>query len=359
MVIVKKRTESTPGDQALLEGLVASMLQLPGIDSLELQHEPVPEFDALIKLTHDGQEVAVGVQCKAQVYPKAALSEAYRARSLPGTHLLAAPSLSPESRHILKENRVGYWDSGGSLYLELPWGLYYVDYPPPTQPRLDRVPKNLYRGRTTQVLHTLLLEPDRDWKVSDLAESADVSLYTAHQVLDHLEKQLWVDKSGRGPQTVRRLTQPGKLLDDWASRHQITDYQVYRFHRLIRGLAAQESALFGLLEQASICEEWALTLEHGAQRVAPFVHHVPAAMVAIVPADIPWAEVAPAAGFRSVDEGENFVFLASKERTPFLGRMKFDNAWVASPIQLYIDLFAWPRRGREQARHLRSQVLGF
>jgi hypothetical protein len=38
---------------------------------------------------------------------------------------------------------------------------------------------------------------------------------------------------------------------------------------------------------------------------------------------------------------------------------QLDGRRVVSDVQLYLDLFASPRRGREQAQHLRLQNLSF
>ena len=339
----------------LLDQLAEALRHLPRIEAAEFP--PCQEVDGLLSLRYGDQEAKVHIECKQRASPRLVQEAIYRMKRFSEISLFAAPSLSEECRALLKDQGIAYWDAGGSLYLELPWGVYFIDRPPPGYARESREPKNLYRGRTAQVLHALLLEPEREWKVTELADVAGVSTFTAHQTLNYLEEQLWVAKHGRGPRTVRRLLEPGKLLDAWAARDVIADYSVVRFHRLAQNLAAQESALFGLLEQSGA--PWVLTLEHGVQRVAPYVHQLPSTMVAIVPDNQSWRELAKGAGFREVDEGENLLLLTSKETTPFLGRQHIENAWVASPIQLYLDLFHWPRRGREQARQLRSQVLGF
>ena len=44
--------------------------------------------------------------------------------------LLAAESISPGAKDLLKAERVGYFDAGGSLYLPAPGALFFVDKPP-------------------------------------------------------------------------------------------------------------------------------------------------------------------------------------------------------------------------------------
>ena len=104
--------------------------------------------------------------------------------------------------------------------------------------------------------------------------------------------------------------------------------------------------------------EYALTLGSGAQLVAPYgteVGHV----WALAPANAPIEDAARAAGLRPVEEGESVTLLATRDRSPLLFRRQVDDLWVASDVQLYLDLWAWPQRGKEQARHLRAERLGY
>ena len=86
----------------------------------------------------------------------------------------------------LSARQLGYWDTTGSLYLAAPGGVFFIDRPAPTP--ADRRLQNLYRGRSAQVLHALLLEPGRSWHVGDLARKAAASPYTVHQVFTRLEE---------------------------------------------------------------------------------------------------------------------------------------------------------------------------
>ena len=52
-------------------------------------------------------------------------------------------------------------------------------------------------------------------------------------------------------------------------------------------------------------------------------------------------------------------FLVTRERSPLLFRRRIGECWVASDVQLYLDLFSWPARGKEQARHLRAERLPY
>ena len=57
------------------------------------------------------------------------------------------------------------------------------------------------------------------------------------------------------------------------------------------------------------------------------------------------------------DGGENVILRMTDERWPLMQRQERDGLAVASDVQLYLDLMASPRRGRELAQRIREQRL--
>jgi hypothetical protein len=192
--------------------------------------------------------------------------------------------------------------------------------------------------------------------VGTLAAEARVSPYTAHRVLVALEQELWVERSGRGPQSVRRLREPGALLDAWAEAHTLKHYQRRSYFGWAQSNAALLAKLADLLAQQRFA--YALTLESGASLLAPFSTSVERISI-LVPGHADLERFAACAGLDPAEEGANVAFLLTNEEGPFLYRRQIEQCRVASPVQLYLDLWHWPRRGREQAAHLRRELLAY
>ena len=76
-----------------------------------------------------------------------------------------------------------------------------------------------------------------------------------------------------------------------------------------------------------------------------------------LPWGLDWDKLVRGRPFRPVERGENLLHGASVP-APLLYRERGGDTWVARPLQLYLDLRAWPRRGREQAIPLREVCLG-
>lgn len=321
------------------------------------------QYDLVVCAEVKGRLVRFLIEAKASGYPRDVQHAIWQFADLPRATdevpevpLVAAPAISEASRELLRRHKLGYWDSGGSVYIDLPWALYWVDRPVPAAQA--RVLRSVYRGSTAQVLHALLLEPRRRWHVSDLARRAEVSVSTVHQVCTFLEEQLWMEQEGKGPRSVRVLHQPGALLDAWASVHSLTEYEVRRFHRWARKSADLLHPVTAALSHLGV--EHALTLGSGAQLVAPHATGTEHAWVLLpAPAASHLDAIARAADLQPVNEGETVSFLLTRGRSPLLFRQHVQDYWVASNVQLYLDLWAWPQRGKEQARHLRDEQLGY
>lgn len=296
-------------------------------------------------------------------YPRDAREAIWRLRLLTKTKdgsgenrypLFVAPAISSGARELLQEQGIGYADASGSLFLPLPWAYLFIERPPlPTE---ERKVKTLFRGSRAQVLHILLSQPEQNWHVQDLASSAEVALSTVHEVFLALEEEGYVERRGKGPEVVRLLREPGRLLDAWAQAHSLQEYRAHGYYAWSQSLPRLRASIGSVLDEMGT--PYALTLTSGAELSAPFTTSVETLSI-LLPKAAPLEEIAERAKLKPVNDGANVTLLLSSSRSPLLCRRKIDDVWVASNIQLYLDLFASPARGKEQAQHLRRERLSF
>ena len=62
---------------------------------------------------------------------------------------------------------------------------------------------------------------------------------------------------------------------------------------------------------------------------------------------------------RIVDQGANLAVIEVKSSGELLFRELVDGTWLASPVQVYLDLMRGEGRAREMAKHLRQEKIGF
>ncbi len=64
-------------------------------------------------------------------------------------------------------------------------------------------------------------------------------------------------------------------------------------------------------------------------------------------------------GARPVTEGANLAIIDAKSEGELLFRNQINNIWLASPIQVYLDLQRGEGRSLEMSEHLRKERIGF
>lgn len=265
--------------------------------------------------------------------------------------LLVAEETTAEAREILADNGIAVIDGLGNAHLELPGLLFHREG---VRPRHVARPTRL-TGKAGVVAQALLLAPQRLWKVQDLATEANVAIGLAHRVLARLEEDGMVTADGTGRNRVRRVVNPTALLDLWAEETADRPIRTPAYllaqtpRQLIRELGAN-------LRQADL--DHAFTGAAAGSLIAPFTTSVPVAEVWVAAVAAP-GELYDAARAEPVADGQNIVFLQGKDDVALAFREKRDNVWVANRFRLYADLRQDPRRGREQADHLRQEVIGF
>lgn len=311
-------------------------------------------IDAILRFA--GARRRVAVEFKQRVNPATAWQLGREAEARPKTPLLLiAGETTAEARRILGEHGVAFVDGLGNAHIELPGLLFHLEGKGRPERGRNKKPPARLRGKAGLAAQALLLDPERAWHVRDLAETGQVSAGLAHRVLARLEEEGILAAEGAGPTRVRRLKNATALLDLWAEETLEQPRRTLGFmlaqtpQQLIKQVGRN-------LERGGIV--YALTGPAAASLVAPFVTAIPVAEVWVT-AVAAREQLFDAVHADPVTDGQNVVFLQAKDDAPLAFRKKTDGLWVANRFRLYADLLRDPRRGREQAEHLRREVIGF
>ena len=104
--------------------------------------------------------------------------------------------------------------------------------------------------------------------------------------------------------------------------------------------------------------EYALTHEAAGQRYAPFLSRISQVRCMVLmsaAADRAIGEL----GARAVSEGFNLAVIEAGSPGDLLFRERVGGSWLASPVQVYLDLVRSEVRAKEMAEHLRRERIGF
>jgi len=310
--------------------------------------------DAIIRFA--GTRATVAIEFKHRANAATAWQLVQYARANPKRPIVViAGETTAQAREILGDHNIGLIDGLGNAHIELPGLLFHLEGPLRESRPATTGPPTKLSGKAGLAAQALLLHPDRGWQIQDLAKDAGVSAGLAHRVLERLEEEAIVTSKGTGPKRVRRVANRTALLDLW------TEENVERPTRTLGHVLAQTpqqliTKLGTNLERAGI--DYALTGAAGASLLAPFVTAVPVVDVWVTATAAP-DELRHKANAEPVTSGQNVVFLQAKDDTPLAFREQAKRLWVANRFRLYGDLLLDPRRGREQAEHLRREVIKF
>jgi len=263
--------------------------------------------------------------------------------------IVASSYLSEKSRDVCKKLNVGYIDLAGNIFIDLPY-IHIEKESEKAKIAEKKRQKNLFSPISTRIVRTLLVHPSSDWSIKSLSKKTGASLGYTHRVVERLldKKILYRDNSFR-----LKLEDPKQLLEEWSKNYiyrQNTIYPLYTFEK-------NKDLFFKKLLHISKSNnfKYALTLHSGAHLIAPYVRFTEIHFYIDSPVET-WKEKLD---LRPVESGANVYLLKPYDLGVFQDIQTINELKVVSNIQLYLDLYNYPKRGREQAEFLREKKLKF
>ena len=327
---------------------------------------PLRKYETQISLQVADKNVTLLVEVKKALYPRDVRQILWQLKeSRHGwsgnlkvnrvVQMIVAEWISPGGKELLRKERVGYFESGGSLFLSTHGVYLHVDKP--SHKSATKYIRSLFSGRRSQVLHTLLMHHDDWFGVNTLSDLAKVSSATASQVLTELERFDWLESRGQGPRKNRRLREPAAMLDTWVKQFTVRSPQAMRRYyvpsmqvdQLIQEIEKIFSANHG---------EYAITHEAAGQYYSPFLSNFSQVRCRLLTGSAT-NQAIDKLGARAVDEGTNFAVIEANSPGELLFRERMNGVWLASPIQVYLDLIRSEGRTKELAEQLRRERIGF
>jgi len=222
---------------------------------------------------------------------------------------------------------------------------------------MTKLMRPLFAGRRTQVLHTMLIQHQNWFGVTELAQQALVSPATASQVLTELDRFDWLEARGQGPNKERHLREPAALLDAWAKQLATLRPPTPRRY-YVPGIKADTLAVrIGQVFDAHDAQ-YTVSYESAAQHYAPFLSNISQVRMRVLIG----ASADAALGSldaRVVTEGANLGVIEAKSPGELLFSERVDGLWLASPIHIYLDLLCGEGRSKEMAEHFRKEKINF
>lgn len=268
-----------------------------------------------------------------------------------GYPVIIAPYISELGREICKKIGIGFLDLSGNAYLD--FDSFYMEIEgKPNKFKYPSEPTGLFNPKTERILRFYLLK-DSGKKESansyrNITKEVRVSLGQLSKVNKKLDEfGLWLEQP-KGLKIIDRT----KLLDLWRDNYRSERNEVLNLYSIMQ-VPQIEKQLAEFCKTKKI--QYALTLFSGANRLAPFTRYNMA--TSYFSGDV--EELKRNLEQKEVPSGANLQILVPYDDGVYYKAQEVDSVKVANPVQIYLDLYNYAGRGREQAEFLREKIIKF
>lgn len=335
------------------------------IESVEYERrvDGACSVDGLIGLSYPGGSYALVVEVKSNGAPRFVRSGVYQLESCVARlrqsgeangvrrliPMLVSPYLSPASRAICTDHDVAYLDLAGNA--RLAFDTVYIERAAANKPRSEaRALRSIFTPKAAAILRVLLRDPDRAWRVAELAVQAKASYGHVSNVRRALLEREWLEVRDDGAV----LIEPEALLQTWRENYRRPPGQSITAYTHLHGRQLDER-LRGRLNTNPERPRAIYSLHSAAQWLAPFSRSGTQTFYA----DGPGAEVLKAElELTPAARGANVVLHVPTDESLFDDASEpAPSVFCTSPIVTYLDLWTGNEREHEAAAHLAGEFL--
>ena len=258
-------------------------------------------------------------------------------------------------RDALRGQDQSFIDLSGAVRLKLSWLV--IDRsdlaPAPRGRPTGQETRNPFSDRGSLVTRTLFEHgTGRIWTIREIAAEADVSLGLASYVVGELARRNLVSVRPEGRTKRVQLRDRVTLIEQWSREYDWQRNRAMSFHAPV----GSPQRFLKRLPEIFEGRVWALTLQAGASLIAPHatwdnIH------VYVQAEDEDVLGIAQAVGWSASPEGGLFLMRPFYRDSVWRGARSVHGLPIVSTLQLILDLWHYPIRGREQAEHLIMHVL--
>lgn len=209
--------------------------------------------------------------------------------------------------------------------------------------------KNIFADKASLVLRKMLKDPEKRWVVRDFTGPGGISLGMSQEVLKAMEKKGYIERVKKGPNSYAILTNKDQLISDWLKEYHFNLNTIDTYYSSNKNILKKFKRI---LKEA----QYALTLHAGANLITSFVK-TEDIFIYINSKD--WKkdvlDIRQKLDLKELVRGGNIHLIHPfYKNSIFLNTQKIKGYTVVSNLQLYLDLYNFQPRGREQAEYLKN-----
>lgn len=263
--------------------------------------------------------------------------------------LIVSPYLSKNRRIECKSQNINYIDLSGNVFIKLE-GLYIEREGFPNLFPEQRKGRSPFSDKASLVIRAMMPEKEKSWGIRQLAGKVNLNPGFVSRLVKELEERNYVVRSN----SKIKLLEPKFILSDWVKEYKYKKNQEYKFFCL----AESPEQIIDRLRSLNIYDKrnYVLSFHAGASLIAPYAVFNEVHIYIKDHDDIKFFK--ENLSLMEAEQGANVIFaIPFYKNSAFYQKQKVKDLWVASDLQLYLDLYHYPLRGLEQAEYLYEKKL--
>jgi len=315
---------------------------------------PLFQADLILEIFLNNKKKNIVVEIKTVGEPRYIRSavqqlSSYLKKTIDAYGIIASPYISEKTGEICKEGNIGYIDLTGNCFLSFDT-IYIEKKNYKSIVYRKRELKSLFSKKTSRFLRILLTRPEKVWTQISLSNESNASIGLTNRVIKRLYELEYIDLDQNKKISLKN---PTKLLDLWRENYSYSNNEVQGFYSPLSRKEFEER-LIEYMSKRNI-ERYAFTLFSGAELISPFVRTNQTFFYFSGNRE----KLTKENQIKPVTSGANVIILNPYDEGVFYGIQKVQKRNLVSNIQLYLDLYNYKGRGREQAEYLREKAIKF
>lgn len=209
---------------------------------------------------------------------------------------------------------------------------------------------NIFSDKSSLVLRSLLKEADRNWVIRDFVKEHHLAQGGVWKVLSELRKKGFLAGGARGRNASSQLRHSEEFLHEWTKAYTFEKNQTYVYYTPDKNVLPKIKSFFESMKE----KKYALALHTGANFITRHVSD-PNIYLYLNPDHFETLslELRKAFDLKELKNGGNIYLIDPYYKASvFFGLQKIKGYNIVSNLQLYLDLYHFPQRGREHAEYL-------
>jgi len=310
--------------------------------------------DLVIELSYSNKKKTLIVETKKVGEPRYIRSSIQQLSSfmaqIPDAYgIIAASFISERTGDICKKANFAYIDLSGNCYLS--FNSIYIEKKNFLNIFKEKKEvKSLFSRKASRILRALLTETEKAWTQKNLSEKSKTSIGLTNRLVKKLYDLEYIDFDQNKTISIKS---PSKLLDTWRENYTYKDNQIFGYYSPL-SQNEFETRLIKYMEERPE-DQYAFTLFSGASLIVPYVRQAQTFFYFLGNE----VDLKKEMDLKPVASGANVLSLTPFDEGIFYALQIIRKRTVVSNVQLYLDLYNYKGRGREQAEHLRENTLEF